>query len=146
MRQIQRKAVRRGAFTLLEVLMVIVILGVLAALIVPQFAGTQKRAEIDLTRTQIKTLASDLERFKLHVGRYPTSDEGLAALLTKPDDEEAAAKWAGPYIKQPAKDAWQRDLRYESPGRYNEDSYDLWSLGPDGQDGTDDDITNWEKS
>lgn len=146
MRRRIRRAARRSAFTLLEVLMVIVILGVLAALIVPQFTGTQRRAEIDLTKTQVAGLASDLERFKLHCGRFPTSDEGLAALLTKPDAEDIGDKWAGPYIKKPAKDAWQRDLRYESPGRYNEESYDLWSLGPDGQDGTDDDIANWEKS
>lgn len=141
-----RKHTKRGAFTLLEVLMVIVILGVLAALIVPQFTGTQRRAEIDLTKTQIASLASDLERFRLHCGRFPTTDEGLAALLTKPDADEVAEKWGGPYIQKPAKDPWGRELRYQSPGRYNEDSYDLWSVGPDGQDGTDDDITNWERS
>lgn len=141
-----RKALRRRAFTLLEVLMVIVILGVLAALIVPQFMGTEKRAKVDLTKAQIEALGSDLERFRLHVGRYPTTDEGLAVLLTAPDDEEVAEKWAGPYIKKPARDAWQNDLIYESPGTYNENSYDLSSAGPDQQAGTDDDIKNWEST
>jgi len=136
----------RRAFTLLEVLMVIVILGVLAALIVPQFTGTQRKAEIDMTATQIKSLENTLETFKLHCGRYPSTDEGLAVLVNKPDDEEISEKWAGPYVKTPPKDAWGQDLRYESPGQYNETSYDLSSIGPDRQEGTEDDITNWEKS
>ncbi|MCC6361765.1 MAG: type II secretion system major pseudopilin GspG [Phycisphaerales bacterium] len=136
---------RRRAFTLLEVLMVIVILGVLAALIVPQFAGTGDKAKRDLTAAQIEGLGNDLERFKMHCDRYPTTDEGLAALLTKPDAEELATKWGGPYIKKPAVDAWSNPLEYRSPGQYNEGSYDLWSRGPNGQEGDDDDITNWKK-
>jgi general secretion pathway protein G len=139
------KAVRR-AFTLLEVLMVIVILGVLAALIVPQFTGTQRRAEEDLTKSQIAALETTLETFKLHCGRYPTSDEGLAVLLEKPDDDEITEKWAGPYLKKAPKDAWGQELRYAFPGEYNEDGFDLYSLGYDRQEGTDDDITNWEKT
>ena len=141
-----RKQVLRSAFTLLEVLMVIVILGVLAALIVPQFSGTRKKAMIDSTRIQIQGLDNDLERFKMDCGRYPTTDEGLDALVHKPDDEEIADKWAGPYLKKLPKDAWGEDLIYTQPGQYNEDSYDLSSKGPDRQEGTEDDITNWEKT
>lgn len=136
----------RSAFTLLEVLMVIVILGVLAALIVPQFGGTRDKAMVDATTIQVKGLDNDLERFKMHCGRFPTTDEGLAALLEKPDDEEIAEKWGGPYLKAAPKDAWSQDLIYECPGQYNENGYDLSSKGPDKQEGTDDDITNWEKS
>jgi general secretion pathway protein G len=137
---------RRAAFTLLEVLMVIVILGILAAVIVPNFLNTGERARLDLTKTQIKSLDSQLETFRMHCGRYPTTDEGLAALLTKPADEAVAEKWAGPYLKEAPKDAWSRDLRYESPGNVNETSYDLSSSGPNGNFGDDDDITNWTKS
>jgi general secretion pathway protein G len=146
MKRVNGKQVVRTAFTLLEVLMVIVILGILAALIVPQFTGTQLRAEKDLTATQIAALRNDLERFRLHCGRFPTTDEGLAALLQKPDDEELAERWGGPYIQKAPKDAWGHDLIYECPGQYNEDSYDLSSAGPNGQEGDDDDITNWEKT
>lgn len=144
-RTVVRKRIRR-AFTLLEVLMVIVILGVLAALIIPQFAGTQDRANKDLTKSQLESLGSDLERFKLHCARYPSTEEGLAVLLVKPSTEDLAEKWAGPYIKKEAKDAWGRPLQYRSPGQYNQDSYDLWSTGKDGQDGTEDDIKNWERT
>lgn len=146
MERMNRADVLRSAFTLLEVLMVIVILGVLAALIVPQFTGTRERAMVDTTKIQIAGLDSDLERFKMHCGRYPTTDEGLAVLLNKPDDEEIADKWAGPYVKKAPKDAWGHDLIYECPGRYNENTYDLSSAGPNGQEGDDDDIVNWEKS
>lgn len=137
---LRRKAVRR-AFTLLEVLMVIVILGILAAIIVPQFGGTQEKAKIDLTRTQVQQLGADLERFKLHCGRFP---ESLDQLLNKPEGEEFK-DWAGPYIKAPAKDAWGRELKYSAEGEYNQGSYDLSSMGPNGQQGDDDDITNWER-
>lgn len=136
------KRARRTAFTLLEVLMVIVILGVLAALIVPNFVGTQRGAEIDATAAQIKGLDNDIERFRLNCQRYP---ETLEELITKPDDEALAEKWRGPYLKSAAKDAWGTELGYRHPGQYNEQSYDLWSYGPDRQDGTDDDITNWKK-
>ena len=137
---LRRNAVRR-AFTLLEVLMVIVILGILAAIIVPQFGGTHDRARIDLTKTQVQQLGSDLERFKLHCGSYPTE---LAQLLEKPEGDEFK-DWAGPYIKTAAKDAWGRPLEYRSPGEYNSNGYDLWSMGHNGQSGDDDDIANWEK-
>lgn len=140
-----RKLGRRRAFTLLEVLMVIVILGVLAALIVPQFANTGEKAKEDLTKTSIEGLANDLERFRMHCDRYPTTEEGLAALMTKPDAEDIASKWAGPYISKPAKDGWQRDLHYRQPGQYNGEGFDIWSVGRDGNEGTDDDLTNWKK-
>ena len=145
MKRNRMKRIRRKAFTLLEVLMVIVILGILAALIVPSFLGTQRGAEINATRAQVKGLDNDIERFRLDCGRYPSEQEGMAALVTKPDDEELADKWHGPYLKDPAKDAWGTPLGYRSPGQYNETSYDLWSFGPDKQEGTDDDITNWKK-
>lgn len=140
-----RKTVRRRAFTLLEVLMVIVILGVLAALIVPQFGGTKDKADNDAAALQIRNIENQLELFKAHVGRYPTSDENLAMLLTKPDGEEYEGKWAGPYLKAAPNDPWQRPLGYRSPGQFNGDSFDLWSNGKDGSEGTADDITNWKK-
>ena len=112
-RVVQRR--RKRAFTLLEVLMVIVILGVLAALIIPQFGGTQDRANRDLTQALVKSgLATPLELFKTHCGRYPTTEEGLAVLLQPPSDEELAKKWAGPYVKKgQLQDAWGHELIYK---------------------------------
>jgi len=137
---------RRRAFTLLEVLMVIVILGILAALVVPNLIGTREGAMIDTTKIKIKSMGTSLDTFNLHCGRYPTTDEGLNALLDKPDDDEIAERWRGPYLKEAPKDAWGHTLNYESPGTYNETSYDLSSAGSNGQPGDEDDLTNWEQT
>jgi general secretion pathway protein G len=137
-------------FTLLEVLMVVVIIGLLAAFVVPNFFGAGEKAKKDLTKALIESgLNGALDLYRAHMGTYPESDSGgLMLLLEKPDDEEAAAKWHGPYIKkaQDLKDAWGTDLIYKCPGEINENGYDLSSAGPDKQEGTDDDITNWEKT
>lgn len=142
-----RRNGRRGGFTLLEILVVVAIIALLAAFVVPSFINTQAGAEIRLTKSLVSNngpIASAVDMFRLEVGRYPTE---LSELTQKPDDEEEAAKWKGPYIKDPKdlKDAWQREIKYESPGKVKEDSYDLWSMGPNGQDGDDDDITNYTK-
>lgn len=146
--RIQRASGRRG-FTLLEVLMVIVIIGVLAAFVVPNFFGASKGAKIDLTRALIKSgINGALDMYKMRMGHYPTDDEGgLDALINAPDDEELAKRWLEPFIKEGTKleDAWQSDLIYSSPGEYNENSYDLSSPGPNMIEGDDDDITNWEQ-
>jgi general secretion pathway protein G len=147
-RKLTRRALCR-AFTLLEVLMVVVIIGILAALVVPNFFGASEGAKEDLTKALIRSgVNGTLDLYRLHMGRYPTSDEGLAALVEEPDDDELREKWRGPYVKEGSqlKDAWGNDLHYESPGRYNEETYDLWSDGPDQDEGTDDDITNWVKT
>lgn len=138
---------RRG-FTLLEVLMVIVIIGVLAAIIVPNFFGAQEGAKRDLTKAAVDTgLNGALDQFRMNCDRFPTSEEGLVALSVKPDSDELAEKWRGPYLKDGSKlkDAWGRDFIYVSPGQYNQNTYDLSSAGPDGRPGTDDDIVNWQR-
>ncbi len=147
--ELSKSALRRRAFTLLEVLMVVVIIGILAALIVPNLIGTLKGVEEDTTRVMIESgLKTPLNLYRMHMGHFPTSDEGLAALVEAPDDDELAEKWRGPYVEDGSKlkDAWGNEFIYESPGQYNEDRYDLSSPGPNGQEGDDDDITNWEKT
>jgi general secretion pathway protein G len=138
------------AFTLLELLMVIVIIGLLAVFVAPSFFGAGEKAKVDLTRAKIDSgLGGTLNTYRAHVGHFPTEEEGgLKALMQKPDNEDVAKKWGGPYIEKliDLQDAWQRDLVYRSPGQYNEKGYDLSSPGPDMQEGTEDDITNWEKT
>ncbi|WP_320046864.1 type II secretion system major pseudopilin GspG [uncultured Ilyobacter sp.] len=144
-----QRVARRRAFTLLEVLMVVVIIGILAALVVPNLFGTLEGARIDTAQSTITSgFNGALDLYRLHMGHYPTSDEGLTALVEKPDDDEEAELWRGPYLKQGTKlaDPWNNPFIYESPGEYNEETYDLSSAGPNGQEGDDDDITNWEKS
>jgi general secretion pathway protein G len=147
MQRIKRNRRRRGGFTLLEVLLVVGIIALLAAAVVPQFMGTQRSTEIQITENMVAsggTIAQQLELYRMAVGSYP--DE-LRFLVEKPEDEEAAEKWNGPYIDSAdkLKDAWGNELKYKHPGDVNEDSYDLWSIGPDEEDGTDDDITNYTK-
>lgn len=146
--QNKRRRTARG-FTLLEVLMVIVIIGVLIAAVVPNLMGTVSGAREDTTRNMIKSgLSGSLETFFAHMGRYPTTEEGLTVLYQKPNDEEVAQNWRGPYIKNPEdlKDAWKREFRYRSPGEFNEDGFDLSSAGKNGQHGDEDDITNWKRT
>jgi general secretion pathway protein G len=148
-RKSSKSALRRRAFTLLEVLMVVVIIGILAALVVPNLFGTLEGARIDTTKSTVESgFNGMLDLYKMHMGHYPTTDEGLAALVEQPEDDELAEKWRGPYLKEGTKleDAWGHEFNYESPGQYNENSYDLSSPGPNGQEGDDDDITNWEKT
>jgi general secretion pathway protein G len=138
---------RRSGFTLLEILVVIAIIALLAAFVVPNLVGVQSKSEIKITSTKVASggpIASMIDTFRLDLGRYPKE---LAELTNKPDDEEEAKKWNGPYIKDPTtlKDAWGREIKYECPGKVNEANYDLWSMGPNGQDGDDDDIANYTK-
>jgi len=138
----------RSAFTLLEVLLVIVILVTLATLVLPNLGGRRKEAKIGTTRLQISTVEQALEMFKNNVGRYPTSDEGLAALndVDQISDEDQGKRWQGPYLdtRRKLQDAWNNEFHYVCPGENNEDSFDLYSDGPDGEEGTDDDVKNWE--
>jgi general secretion pathway protein G len=138
------------AFTLLEVLMVVVIIGLLAAFVVPNLFGTGEKAKIDLTQAVVDSgFNGALDLYRMHMSKYPQSeDEGLMALIEEPDDEEEAKEWAGPYLKKAGDltDPWGNEYLYECPGTYNEESYDLSSAGPDGQEGTDDDIQNWTES
>ena len=136
---------RRGGFTLLEVLLVVGIIALLAAFVVPSFIGTEDKAKKKLAESMVSTggaIATQLELYRMAMDKYP---EELTGLTEKPDDDEEAEKWGGPYITDPKslKDPWGNELQYKFPGEVNEGSYDLWSWGPDEEDGTDDDIKNW---
>jgi general secretion pathway protein G len=133
------------AFTLIEIMVVVVILGVLAATIIPQFIGTTHDAKVGAAKAHVAELESALERFYVHMDRYPTTEEGLKTLVEAPTGGDK--KWRGPYIKQLRNDPWGNPYQYRSPGLRHTSSFDLWSRGADGADGGEGqgaDIGNWE--
>jgi general secretion pathway protein G len=133
---------RRAGFTLIEVLLVLVILVILGSLAVTAYGPMRKKAQIDAAKAAVSMFETPLEAYHLHMDAYPSSQIGLDALRSAPAD--AGSNWSGPYIKQDIPlDPWRNPYRYASPGTHNPDSYDLWSAGPDGVDGTPDDIGNW---
>jgi general secretion pathway protein G len=131
---------RRG-FTLMEVLLVLVILVILASLAVNIFSGTQDKADRNAAATQVGFYKTAIERYRLDTRQYP---KGLQDLLNKPSDATLANRWGGPYMDKIAKDPWDKDYKYATPGKHNTATFDVWSAGPDGQDGSADDIGNWD--
>ncbi|MBL0732370.1 MAG: type II secretion system major pseudopilin GspG [Desulfosarcina sp.] len=133
----------KKGFTLIEILIVMVILGLLAALVGPKMFGKVGKSRQKAAKAQISLFETSLDTFRLDMGRYPTSDEGLEALRSKPADSE---KWDGPYIpKKVPLDPWGNPYEYQLPGENGE--YDLTSFGADGTaDGEDEnkDIVNWK--
>ena len=137
-----RRRYGRSGFTLIELLLVLVILGVLAAVVVPKFTGRTEQARISGAKTSISNLSGTLNTFETDTGRFPTSDEGLQALVSAPSNVQ---NWHGPYIEPNAlQDPWGHAFHYQFPGSHNANGFDLFSAGPDGQEGTADDISNWE--
>ena len=130
-------------FTLIELMLVIIIIGVLVAMVAPRLAGRSQQAKDAAARADINAnLSAALDLFEMHNGRYPTTGEALTALRTAPS---GATDWKGPYLKRPVPlDPWGKPYVYRSPGQHNQEDYDLFSIGPDGVEGTADDITNWK--
>lgn len=134
---------RSSGFTLIELLLVLVILATLAAIVTPKFAKRSAQAKITAARTQIAELEVALDAFEIDVSRYPANAEGLRALVEKPTS--SADGWLQSYLKSVPQDPWGNDYVYRYPGQYNQDGYDLYSCGPDGKLGGEDDIVNWSK-
>ena len=130
-------------FTLVELLLVLVILSVLAVVVVPKFSGRSQQARVAAAETDISNLETALGLFEVDCGRFPTTEEGLQALIQQPGDLEG---WKGSYLTRPnlPRDHWGNHYVYRCPGQHN-NSYDLYSLGPDGQEGGGDDIDNWSE-
>ena len=137
---------RARGFTLIELLIVMVILGLLASLVGPRLFGQLDASKVKAARTQIEMAGAALDTYRLDMSRYPTTEEGLAALSEKPADTEAAARWRGPYLKKRVdKDPWGNSYVYKAPGEKSD--YELSSLGADGKEGGSGDaadIHSWE--
>lgn len=137
---------RSGGFTLIEIMVVVVIMGILAALVVPKLMGRTDDARIAAAKQDISTIVQALKLYKLDNQRYPTTEQGLQALIAKPSSGPAANGWkAGGYLEKLPNDPWGNSYKYLSPGVHGE--VDVFSYGADGQpggSGADADIGSWE--
>lgn len=132
---------QRRAFTLVEMLLVLVILATLAAIVIPKMAGRSQQAKVTAAQSQISSIEMALDAFEVDNGYYPKSG-GLDNLLNQPAN---APGWKGPYLKKGVPlDPWGNPYTYEFPGKHNANGYDILSMGPDGRASTDDDIDNWD--
>ncbi len=144
MQKFSKRSRQRRGLTLIEVLLVLVILVVIMSMVAVAIFPMQRKALIKAADAQIKAFETPLQGYALDLGKYPDTSQGLQALRSQPSDLPAPEKWLGPYIgKEVPLDPWDNPYRYESPGKHQADWPDIWSYGPDGMDGTEDDIGNW---
>lgn len=139
----------RSAFTLIEILVVVVIIAVLASIVAPNVFRHVDTAKSVTAKAQISMLGSALDAYRLDNGRYPTTDQGLSALWQQPSSEPRPSNWRGPYLRQQVPvDPWGAAYIYRSPGEHVANGFDLSSMGADGaQGGTGDaaDVTSWKQ-
>lgn len=125
---------RQNGFTLIEILLVVVIIGALASMVLPRFAGRSEKAKITIARVDIDAnVASALKLYELDNGIFPTTDQGLEALIRRPTSGPTPSNWNGPYLEKEPVDPWGRRYQYQSPGSHNS-NYDLYSYGPSEKD------------
>ncbi len=138
----QKKAVM--GFTLVELMLVVIIIGTLVAMVMPRLSGRSEQAKVSAAKADVSAnIATALKLYELDNGNFPSSaDGGLTALFTKP---ASATNWNGPYLEKKPLDPWGREYQYRNPGTHRTFDYDLYSLGPDGQE-SEDDVKNWESA
>lgn len=138
--QTTRKTRRNRGFSILELLLVLVILAILAGIVGVNFIGKSADAKIKAARTQLENIKQALTTYEIDTGTLPTTQQGLEALSENPGNVEG---WTGPYMEEKLpKDQWGKEWQYRYPGTHN-NFFDLYSAGPDGIEGNDDDIKNW---
>ena len=144
LKRLSQASKKTQGFSLVELIVVIALLGMLMLLMVSNYGKFFSSSKEKIAKMLLENLEAPLLLYMNDVGSYPTTEEGLQALLKPPARKKD--RWNGPYIKKPEalKDPWKNQLQYCYPGRHNPDSYDLWSKGPGGRSGDGDDIGNWE--
>jgi len=129
---------RNKGFTLIEIMLVVAIIGILAAMVIPRLTGRTKQAREAVAKADIEVnIPMALDLYELDIGEFPST---LGSLM---DNSESKDDWKGPYLKRVPKDPWGKEYIYSNPGSHNKYGYDLSSSGADGQAGTNDDIANW---
>ena len=136
-RHASRVTCHASAFTLVEMLLVITIIGILAALVIPKMVGRSEQARQTAVRADLSAIKTALDAFEVDNGYYPKS---MQDLLQQPNN---AKNWHGPYLEKVPQDPWGNNYLYYYPGKHNQNSYDLLSVGPDGKEGSEDNIGNW---
>ncbi len=135
----------KKGFTLVELMIVVIIIAALAAMVVPRLGSRSEQAKAAVALADINSnIGLALKLYKLDNGRYPTTSQGLKALLAKPSASPVPASWNGPYLEKEPTDPWKNPYQYKSPGSHNPDGYDLYSSGLDGVEGNEDDVANWQ--
>ena len=129
---------REAGFTLIELMIVVIIIAALAAMVAPNLIGRSDEAKAKIAMGDLATLKTVLNLYRLDKGAYPTTEQGLDVLLVAPGSGRE------PYLEKSALDPWKRKYLYRCPGTHRPTSYDLFSAGADGKEGSEDDITNWE--
>ena len=143
-RPVSRSIAGIRGMTLIEILVVLTLIGIVMGIVGGNYLGQGEKAKQKAAKIEIEQIGQTLDLFKLEVGRYPTTQEGLQALITAPT---GVTNWNGPYWKKSTlpKDPWANEYKYASPGQHG--AYDVWSYGADGKEGgegTDKDITSWQ--
>ena len=139
------KIMNKKGFTLVEIMIVVIIIGILVAMVAPRFAGRSDEARSTAARTDIQAnIAAALDLYEMDMGHFPTTESGLRDLLKKPSDSDVSTRWKGPYLKKKPIDPWNHPYVYRTPSLHEMD-YDLYSMGKDGKEGGGDDINNWDE-
>jgi len=137
-----KSQLRNRGFTLIELMLVVIIIGVLIAMVMPRLAGRSEQAREMAAKADIESnIAVALDMYELDTGTYPPD---LDALMKRPTPEPP--HWRGPYLKKKPKDPWGQPYHYKYPGDHNKESYDLWSTGRDRSESGGDDIANWDEN
>ena len=134
----------QGGFTLIELMIVVIIIAALSAMVVPRLSNRSEQAKVAVADADINSnIGLALKLYKLDNGRYPTTGQGVNALITRPSSSPVPQNWNGPYLETEPLDPWRAEYKYKCPGDHNTTGYDLYSMGPDSAEGTEDDIKNW---
>ncbi len=132
---------QNSGFTLIELMVVVIIIAALAGMVLPRLLPASDAAMRNIAKGEIANIKLALKLFRLYSNRYPTTEEGLDILLVPPDSKD----WKEPFLEDKPNDPWEQKYKYRYPGTHDKTGCEIWSIGPDGKDGTEDDVSSWEE-